>query len=68
LREVRLALLEADVNVGVEDVRRGRQEDAPAKRCCGLTPEQHFSILSIASWSAWARPPPLDVGGPRRSC
>jgi signal recognition particle subunit SRP54 len=67
LRDVRLALLEADVNVGVvrDFVERVRKDALGAEVLRSLTPEQHFIKLVHRELVhvLGAKPAPLDLGG-----
>ncbi len=68
LREVRLALLEADVNVGVvRDFVEGVKKDALGQEVLrSLTPEQHFIKLVHREIERLlgGKPTTLDLGGP----
>jgi len=68
LRDVRLALLEADVNVGVvrEFVEGVKRDALGAEVLASLTPEQHFVKLVHRELVRVLgdKPVPLDLGGP----
>jgi len=68
LRDVRLALLEADVNVGVaRDFVEAVRKDALGQEVLrSLTPEQHFIKLVHRELVRLLgeKPAPLDLGGP----